>query len=149
MSAADSVTIYHNPACGKSRGALEILHQRGLETEIVEYLDHPPDRAALERILGLLGGPPSQLVRKDKRFRELGLRPEDYGTRSQVIDPLPPHPELMDQSGVIQGQRAVTARPSERVLELIDWVVRAGRECCAARARPSWRTALRSPPRRP
>jgi len=120
MSAADSVTIYHNPACGKSRGALEILRQRGLETEIVEYLDHPPDRAALERILGLLGGPPADLVRKDKRFRELGLRAEDYVTRSQVIDLLLRHPELMERPVVIQGQRAVIARPSERVLELID-----------------------------
>src|SRR5262249_35250233 len=120
MSAADSVTIYHNPACGKSRGALEILHQRGLETEIVEYLDHPPDRAALERILGLLGGPPSELVRKDKRFRELGLRAEDYVAASQGIDLLLRHPELMERPVVIQGQRAVIARPSERVLELID-----------------------------
>jgi len=84
------------------------------------YLDHPPDRAALERILGLLGGPPSELVRKDKRFRELGLRAEDYVTRSQVIDLLLRHPELMERPVVIQGQRAVIARPSERVLELID-----------------------------
>jgi len=120
MSAETSVTIYHNPACGKSRGALEILHQRGIACDVVEYRDHPPDRSTLERILALLGGPPADLVRKDKRFRELDLRAEDYVTRSQVVDLLLRHPELMERPVVIQGQRAVIARPSERVLELLE-----------------------------
>ena len=65
MSADAPVTIYHNPVCGKSRGALEILRARGVDCEVVEYLQHPPDRATLERILDLLGGPPAQLVRND------------------------------------------------------------------------------------
>ena len=46
-----SVTIYHNPGCSKSRGALEILNERGVEHEVVEYLAKPPDRATLERLL--------------------------------------------------------------------------------------------------
>jgi len=119
MSGDASVTIYHNPACGKSRGALEILRERGLACDVIEYLDHPPDRSTLERILALLGGPPADLVRKDKRFRELDLRAEDYVTRSQVVDLLLRHPELMERPIVIHRQRAVIARPSERVLELL------------------------------
>jgi arsenate reductase len=115
-----AVTVYHNPACGKSRGALEILEQRGVPCDVVEYLKAPPDRATLERFLALLGGPPADLVRKDKRFKELGLDPADYVTRDQVVDVLLKHPELMERPVVIRGTRAVIARPSERVLEILE-----------------------------
>ena len=114
----NDVTIFHNPACGKSRGALEILRERGVERDVVEYLKTPADRPTLEGFLDLLPGAPAELVRKDKRFRELGLREEDYTTRAEVITLLLEHPELMERPVVIRGGRAVIARPSERVLEL-------------------------------
>ena len=116
----DRVTVYHNPSCGKSRGALEILRERGATCDVVEYLQAPPDRATYDRILGLLAGPPADLVRKDKRFKELGLDAQDYVTREQVVAVLLAHPELMERPVVIRGNRAVIARPSERVLELFD-----------------------------
>jgi arsenate reductase len=116
----DRVTVWHNPVCGKSRGALDILRERGVEPEVVEYLKTPPDRATYERFLTLLGGAPGDLVRKDKRFAELGLRAEDYTTREQVVTLLLAHPELMERPVVIRGGRAVIARPSEKVLELLD-----------------------------
>jgi arsenate reductase len=116
----ERVTVYHNPVCGKSRGALEILGARGVEAEVVEYLKTPPDRATLERFLALLAGPPADLVRKDKRFKELGLDERRYVTREQVVDLLLEHPELMERPVVLRGDRAVIARPSERVLELLD-----------------------------
>ena len=59
-------------------------------------------------------------MRKDKRFHELGLRATDYTSREQVIELLLQHPELMERPVVIRGQRAVIARPAERVLELFD-----------------------------
>jgi arsenate reductase len=113
------VTVYHNPACSKSRGALEILRDRDAECEVIEYLKTRPDRATLERILDLLGGPPAALVRKDARFRELGLDPKAYVTKAQVVGLLLDHPELMERPVVIGGGRAVIARPSERVLDLL------------------------------
>jgi len=115
----ERVTIYHNPACGKSRGALDILNQRGVAADIVEYLKAPPDRATLAHVLDLLGGPPAALVRKDKRFKELGLNEADYQTREQVIALLLQHPELMERPVIIRGRRAVIARPSERVTEIL------------------------------
>lgn len=115
----ERVTIYHNPSCGKSRGALEILRERGAAHDVILYLDAPPDRAALERILDLLAGAPADLVRKDKRFKELGLNEADYQTREQVTALLLQHPELMERPVVIRGQRAVIARPSERVTEIL------------------------------
>ena len=114
------VTIYHNPVCSKSRGALEILEGRGIDHAVIEYLQAPPDHATVAHILELLAGPPADLVRKDKRFRELGLDPAAYVTREQVCALLVQHPELMERPVVIRGQRAVIARPSEKVHDLID-----------------------------
>ena len=86
---------------------------------MVEYLKAPPDRVLLGRLLGLLGGPPADLVRKDKRFKELRLEAGDYVTREQVIALLVVHPELMERPVVVRGARAVIARPAERALELL------------------------------
>jgi len=114
----EPVTVYHNPACGKSRGALEILRERGVDPEVIEYLQQPLDRAGLERVLELLPDGPAALVRKDKRFAALGLDAAAYVTRAQVVALLLEHPELMERPVVIRGDRAVIARPSEKVLEL-------------------------------
>jgi arsenate reductase len=116
----ERVKIYHNPVCSKSRGALDLLRERGVGHDVIEYLQAPPDRATLARILDLLPGAPAELVRKDKRFRELGLNERDYVTREQVIALLLAHPELMERPVVIRGKRAVIARPSEKVLDLLD-----------------------------
>ncbi len=45
----ERLLVYHNPSCSKSRGALEILADQGVDHDVVEYLRAPPDRAALER----------------------------------------------------------------------------------------------------
>ena len=111
--------MFHNPRCSKSRGALEILDQRGVDAEVVEYLKTPPSRGDLERILDAIPDPPAALVRHDARFDELGLRAADYETRDAVIALLLEHPELMERPVVFVGDRAVIARPSERVLELL------------------------------
>lgn len=116
----ERVTIYHNPVCGKSRGALGILRERGVECDVIEYLKTPPDRATLGRMLDLLGGPPADLVRKDQRFKELDLAPDRYVTREAVTALLLEHPELMERPVVIRGAQAVIARPSERVLALFE-----------------------------
>ncbi|MBX3025849.1 arsenate reductase (glutaredoxin) [bacterium] len=115
----ERVTIYHNPACGKSRGALEILRQRAVPCDVVEYLKQPLDRATFERILALLPDPPAALVRKDKRFAELGLDAAAHTSREAVIDLLLAHPELMERPVIIHGERAVIARPSEKVLDIL------------------------------
>ena len=116
----ERITIYHNPVCGQSRGALALLEERGVQPEVVEYLKTPLDRPTLEHFLDLLADPPADLVRKDKRFKELGLDANDYTTREQVVALLLEHPELMERPVVIRADRAVIARPSERVLELFE-----------------------------
>jgi arsenate reductase (glutaredoxin) len=115
----EEIVVFHNPRCSKSRGALEILGERGIDADVVEYLKTPPSRADLERILDAIPDPPGALVRHDTRFEELGLRASDYEQRAAVVALLLEHPELMERPVVFVGERAVIARPSERVLELL------------------------------
>ncbi len=96
-----------------------ILRERGVEFDAVEYLKQRLDRAGLKRILDAIPDPPADLVRKDKRFAELGLRAEDYVARAAVIDVLLAHPELMQRPVVFRGAGAIIARPAEKVLELL------------------------------
>jgi arsenate reductase len=98
----------------------EILRDRGVEFDVVEYLKQPLDRGGLERILDAIPDAPDALVRKDKRFGELGLRPEDYVQRDAVIRLLLAHPDLMQRPVVFRGSRALIARPAEKVLDLLD-----------------------------
>ena len=118
----DNVVVYHNPVCSKSRGALEILGERGVDAEVIEYLKANPSRADLERILDAISDVPAALVRKDKRFKELELDAADYTTRDEVVAVLLEHPELMERPVVFStsGDRALICRPSEMVLDLLD-----------------------------
>jgi arsenate reductase len=115
------IRIFHNPACSKSRGALEILGARGVDHEVIRYLDTPPDRATIETILDAIDDEPAALVRTgDPKFKAAGLTKSDVATREQVADVLVRHPEVMERPVVFVGDRAVIARPPERVLELLD-----------------------------
>jgi arsenate reductase (glutaredoxin) len=111
----DSITLYHNPSCSHSRGALALLNQRGVNFELIEYLKTPPSRSALEGIIAILEGPVADLVRKDKRFEELKLNAVDYTNPESVIALLLEHPELMQRPIVIRGGRAIIARPAEKL----------------------------------
>jgi len=115
------VTIFHNQACSKSRGALEILEDKGVSYDVIKYLDTPPDRKTLERILDAIPDEPQALVRTDDpKFKALGIAKSDVTTRTQVIDVLLAHPDVMQRPVVFVGDRAVIARPSEKVLDLLD-----------------------------
>ena len=112
--------VYHNPRCSKSRGALDLLAERGVDAEVVEYLQTPPDRATLEWMLDAIAKPPAELVRHDDRFKALGLDAAGYQDRASVVALLLEYPELMQRPVVIRGDRGLIARPSGRVLELLD-----------------------------
>jgi arsenate reductase len=117
----DNVQIFHNPSCSKSRAALDTLKGNGVEADVVKYIDHPPDRATLERILEAIPDEPAALVRvDDKRFKELGLRAGDYTTRAAVINVLLEHPALMQRPVVFVGDRAEIARTPEKLTSLLE-----------------------------
>ena len=99
---------------------LEILRDRGVEFDVIEYLKQLPTRADLERILAAIPDEPGELVRKDKRFGELGLDAADYTTAEAVVDLLLEHPELMQRPVVFKGDEALICRPSDKVLAFLE-----------------------------
>ncbi len=119
MNNVQPVTIYHNPVCSNSRGALQILRDRGIDHVVVEYLQQPLSRADFESILAMLSGDPTELVRQDKRFKELALDAGAYATPAQVVALLLEHPELMQRPVIVSRGKAVIARPPEKLAELL------------------------------
>ncbi len=114
------IRLYHNPACSKSRAALELLQARDLDFKIVEYLEEPLSAAELEDLLGLLDDDPDRLVRRDKHFKELGLSAEGPLSASEVVGTLVQHPRLMERPVLVTGGHAAIGRPIENLIELLD-----------------------------
>ncbi|HAK52595.1 MAG TPA: arsenate reductase [Gammaproteobacteria bacterium] len=98
---------------------MEILRDRDVEFDVIEYLKTPLIKADLENFLDLLPNEPQELVRKDKRFKDLGLSADDYTTKDAVIQILLEHPALMERPVIVKGDKAVIARPSDKVEELL------------------------------
>ena len=113
------VTVWFNPACSKCRTAHGLLEERGVAADYVRYLDVAPTRADLERVLGLLGTDDPRAITRtgEPLYAELGL---DGAGRDALLDALAAHPILIDRPIAIRGDRAVVARPAERILELLD-----------------------------
>ena len=118
LEGMDGVVIWANDRCSKSRGAEQLLAEREFVPTVVHYLDDPPARAELARVVDLLGGDPRVLVRSgEPAFAALGLT--DAGPEA-LLDALAAHPELIERPVVLRGERAVVARPPERLLPLLD-----------------------------
>ncbi len=112
------VRIYHNNRCSKSRAACQLLADKGVATEIVDYLKTPPSADELRALLGKLGLSAAQLVRRGEAVFKT-----HYAGRSLSEDEwlaaLVAHPILIERPIVVRGERAVLGRPPERVLELL------------------------------
>ena len=108
-------TLYHNPRCTTSRRALALLETSDTPFDVVHYLKTPLDRSGLRALLDRLEDDPADLVRKDKRFKDLGLDAVDYVTAPDVTDLLVEHPELMQRPIVDDGATAFIGRPLDRI----------------------------------
>lgn len=114
-----NVVIYHNPRCSKSRQTLQLLRDRGIEPQVIEYLKHPPGKAKLREILKLLGMKPAELLRtKESTYREAGLERSNI-TEDQLISAMIEHPVLMERPIVLANGKAALGRPPEKVLEIL------------------------------
>ena len=114
-----SLKIYHNPRCSKSRQTLQLIEDKGVSTEVVEYLKSPPSASELKDITQLLGITPRELLRtKEAEYIAQGL---DNMTLDDdtIIKIMVNHPKLIERPIVVDGSRAVIGRPPENVLELI------------------------------
>ncbi|WP_413623389.1 arsenate reductase (glutaredoxin) [Luteibacter sp. Lutesp34] len=113
-----NATIYHNPACGTSRNTLALLRHVGIESQVIEYLVTPPDRATLVRLIAEAGLTPRQAAReKGTPFAELGLG-EPGVTDEQILDAMLAHPILINRPFVVTERGTRLCRPSEVVLEI-------------------------------
>ncbi|MCY4478869.1 MAG: arsenate reductase (glutaredoxin) [Rhodospirillales bacterium] len=114
-----AVTIYHNPRCSKSRQALQLLRDRGIEPEIVEYLKTPPSADEMDAVLAKLGIEPRALMRtKETAYRDAGMADEGL-SRRVLIDLMVANPIVIERPIVVNGARAALGRPPESVLSIL------------------------------
>jgi arsenate reductase len=112
-------TFYHNPRCSKSREALKLLQDKGVEPQVVDYLKTPPDAAKLAELLDQLGMEPRELMRKKEApYKELGLG-EDGVSRDALIAAMAQNPILIERPIYQKGGKTRLGRPPEKVLELV------------------------------
>jgi arsenate reductase len=113
------VSVYFNPNCSNCRTAEGILRERGIDANYVRYLESAPTREDLEEVLAKLGtDDPRDIIRtKEPEYEELGLADAD---RDEILDAMVAHPILIQRPIVIHGDKAVVARPPERLLALFD-----------------------------
>ncbi|EPU1457337.1 glutaredoxin-dependent arsenate reductase [Escherichia coli] len=114
-----NITIYHNPACGTSRNTLEMIRNSGTEPTVIHYLETPPSRAELVKLIADMGITVRALLRKNvEPFEALGLA-EDRFTDEQLIDFMLQHPVLINCPIVVTPLGTRLCRPSEVVLDIL------------------------------
>ncbi|MEQ5125629.1 arsenate reductase (glutaredoxin) [Providencia sp. wls1943] len=116
----DSIKIYHNPRCSKSRETLALLQEKGITPTVVEYLTTPPSVADIEKLLKMLGfADARQLMRtKEDIYKELKLA-DNSVTQAQLIQAMHDNPKLIERPIVVKGKKAKLGRPPEQVLEIL------------------------------
>ncbi len=115
-----SVKIYHNPRCSKSRQTLQILQEKGIEPEVVKYLETPPSETELRDIIRMLGLSSARdlMRKKEKEYKELGLD-DPAKTEDELIRAMVEHPRLIERPVVIHDGKAALGRPPEKVIDIL------------------------------
>ena len=114
-----SVTIYYNPRCSKSRATLELLRQNGIEPEIIEYMEDPPDMVTLRKLIKMLGVTPREIMRRHEPvFKEAGLDDPTF-TDDELLEAISQCPSLLERPIVVNGNKAAMGRPPENVLDIL------------------------------
>ena len=113
-----SPSLFFNPSCSKCRTAQAILSEHEIEAEVVRYLDVPLTVEELTALMEKLGiDDPRQMIRtQEPVYAELGL---SGATGAQLLEAIVAHPILLERPIYVSGDRAVIARPPERLLELL------------------------------
>jgi arsenate reductase len=119
MSTPVDIVIYHNPDCGTSRNALEMIRNAGIEPHVIEYLKTPPSRPLLEQLISRMAISVRALLReKGTPFAELGLE-EPFLSDGQLLEAMMEHPILINRPIVVSPMGVRLCRPSEAVLDIL------------------------------
>jgi len=114
----ESLRIYHNARCSKSRAVCALVAERGLHAELVDYLQNPPSKEELRELAAKLDMAPSELVRRgESAFKERYAG--QTLSEEQWLEALAAHPILLERPILVRGAKAVIGRPPERALELL------------------------------
>ena len=115
----DKITIWHNPRCSKSRNSLVLLEEKGLDAEVIKYLDEVPSKEELKNMLKMLGmNSARELMRtKEAVYKELNLA--DEHSEEALLTAMVENPKLIERPIVIKGNKAAIGRPIEKVIELL------------------------------
>ena len=113
------ITIYHNPACGTSRNTLELIRNSGVEPTVVHYLVTPPSRETLVALIGAMGLPVRDLLRKNVPPYEALELAENRFSDDDLIDAMLAHPILINRPIVVTPLGTKLCRPSEVVLDIL------------------------------
>jgi len=112
------IKIYHNPRCSKSRSGVIFLEEAGANFEVVKYLDKIPTEEALKEIIKKLGISPIDLVRKNEKIWK-----ENYKNKllsdNEIIKAMVKNPKLIERPIVINGDKAIVARPTKKIEEIL------------------------------
>lgn len=113
---SESITIYHNPACSISVAALAMIRERGVEPQVIEYLNTPPSREKLTELLAAMGIKPRDLLRrKEPRYHELDLDNTKW-TDEELVGFMVENPILMNRPIVVTSRGTRLGRPSEAAI---------------------------------
>ncbi|WP_040491531.1 arsenate reductase family protein [Ilumatobacter nonamiensis] len=98
---------------------MRIAEELGVDVDVVLYIKEPPDAETLREIIAKLEDPPTDLVRRDSKFKKLELTDDDVETVDQIVDVLVKHKQLLQRPLVVTADRAIIGRPKQRVAELL------------------------------
>ena len=117
---SDAVTFYHNPRCSKSRETLALLQDKGIEPQVVLYLETPPDAATLKALLKKLSfASARELMRtKEDLYKSLNLADASL-SEAALINAMVENPKLIERPIVVVGDKARLGRPPEQVLDIL------------------------------
>jgi len=114
----NTITFWHNPKCSKSRNAAALLEEKGIEAEVIKYLDTPPTKEELKKVLSQLKMSPRELMRtKEEIYIELNLK--EIEDEEKLIEAMVANPKLIERPIVIKDGKAVIGRPIENIIELL------------------------------
>ena len=113
------IPIYHNPACGTSRNTLALIRNSGAEPTVILYLETPPSRDELKKLIADMGIGVRDLLRKNTEpYEQLGLA-EDRFSNDELLDAMLAHPILINRPVVVTPLGTKLCRPSEVVLDIL------------------------------
>lgn len=112
------ITIWHNNRCGKSRTALQILEEKGISFEVKKYLETPPSEKEIKEVLKKTGLKAHDIIRTGETVYKENFKGKNL-SEAEWIKVMTAHPILIERPIVINGEKAVVARPPEKVLEIL------------------------------